>query len=242
MIVAESIGFAGTHSITEILKAIPGVEVSHGSQNFAEKTKIGVNPQSPEDFIAAMAQARDAGRKPVALHTLFLPQQLKQACDAAGGEYWLLVRNPEAQIDSCYAWITRSVLEGNSSHFLQVLKSSLNDLSALKIEASLSNALFYYSVHHVLAFNFMAIGIGAPTRKMELLLNDEAAFRDAFHLPEDVTIPHFSGEQVHRASHRARKEVDALAPPARETILKSFGLRIGDRTYRLSDMKMLLGY
>lgn len=242
MIVAESIGFAGTHSITEILEAIPRIEVSHGSQNFTEKTQIGVSPQSPTEFIAAMAEARDAGRHPVALHTLFLPPDMKQACEAAGGEYWLLVRDPEAQIDSCYAWIARSVLEGNSSHFLQVLKTSLNDMSTLKIEASLPNALFYYAVNHVLAFNFMAIGVGAPTRKMEVLLNDEAAFRDAFRLPDDVTIPHFSGERIHRASHRARKEVDALAPPARETILENFGLRLGDRTYRLSDMKMLLGY
>ncbi|WP_375174608.1 hypothetical protein [Pseudooceanicola sp.] len=242
MIIAESIGFAATHSITEILGNVPEVEVSHGSQHFERKSPLGKGSQSIDEFLSSMEAAQDAGRSPVAVHTLFPPQDMKPACDAAGVDYWLLVRDPVAQIESCYAWIARSTLEGNSSHFLQVLKVALNPLSAMQTEASLPNALYYYAVNHVLSFNFLAIGLGAPTRKMEELLSDEAAFREAFAIDLDVTLPHFAGEAVHRASHRSHKEVEALAAPEREKILDRYSLSFGGRSYRLADMQMLLGY
>lgn len=242
MIIAESIGFAATHSITEILGAIDEVDVSHGSQHFADKSPIGQGSQSPEDFVTSMAQARNDGRHPVALHTLFHPQQLKPAIEAAGGSYWLLVRDPLAQIESCYAWIARQTLTGSAPHFLQVLNTSIAALPPAGVQASLPNALYYYAMNHVLSFNFLAVGLGAPTRKMEDLLSDEAAFREAFDLADDTPLPHFDGNSVHRASHRARKEVDALAEPEREVIQDRYTLNFGGRDYRLADMQMLLGY
>ena len=83
MIIAESIGFAATHSISEILGQIPEVEVSHGSQHFAEKCPIGQGSQSVDQFVASMTEAQSAGRTPVAVHTLFHPQQMKPAIEAA---------------------------------------------------------------------------------------------------------------------------------------------------------------
>jgi hypothetical protein len=242
MIIAESIGFAATHSISEILGQIPEVEVSHGSQHFEEKAPLGQGSQSVEDFLSSMAEAKEAGRAPIAVHTLFPPQELKPACDAAGCDYWLLVRDPVAQIDSCYAWIARSILEGNANHFLQVLRISLNELTAAKMEASLPNALYYYAVNHVLSYNFLALGLGAQPRKMEVLLSDEAAFREAFSIADDIDLPHFQGETVHRASHRAHSELDALAAPQKDLILDRYAMTIGERSYRLQDMQMLLGY
>lgn len=242
MIVAESIGFAATHSITEILGNIPDYDVSHGSQHFESKLPVGQAQQTPEDFTASMIAARDAGKMPVAVHTLIPPQLMKPACDAAGVNYWLLVRDPAAQIESCYAWISKSVLSGNAGHFTQVLKVSLNDLTRLRIESSLPNCLFAFACHHVLSFNFLALGLGAPFRKMETLMSDEAAFRDAFGVPDAVALPHFNDQKVHSASHRAKDGLDALTQPAREAILDRYSLNFGERFYTLADMKNLLGY
>ncbi len=115
MIVAESIGFAGTHSICDILTGIPGVEASHGTQNFETRGPIGTPAQTPEAFVDSMLRARDAGSHPVALHTNFPPVAMKGACDTRGVRYELLVRAPERQIDSCYAWAMKNATSAPST-------------------------------------------------------------------------------------------------------------------------------
>lgn len=242
MIVAESIGFSATHSITEILGELPGFDVAHGSQNFETKAPVGQGAQTPADFVASMTAARDAGHRAVAVHTLLPPHLLKPACDAAGVDYWLLVRDPAAQIDSCYAWIAKSVLQGNGPHFAQVLQQTFNELVKLQVPTSLSNCLYAFAMQHVLGYNFVALGLGVTFRKMEELMADETAFRTAFDIPADLPLPHFEGERVHSASHRAREGLDALAEPDRDTIRDRFRLDIGGRAYTLADMNMLLGY
>lgn len=242
MIVAESIGFAATHSISEILAELPGYEVSHGSQHFELKCPIGQGSQTPEDFVASMIAARDGGATPVAIHTLLPPQALKPACDANGVEYWLLVRDPLAQIESCHAWIAKSVLGGHPGHFAQVINQSVNDLARMKIATTLPNCLYAFAVNHVLSFNFLAIGLGASARKMETLMSEETAFREAFGLPDDIPLPHFAGDRVHSASHRAKAELEGLGAPEKEAILDRYALDLGGRPYTLGDMKMLLGY
>jgi len=242
MIVAESIGFAATHSITEILGDLPGYDVSHGSQHFDLKHPVGQTPQSPQDFVSSMVASKAAGKNPVAVHTLIAPQLLKPACDAAGVEYWLLVREPVAQIESCYAWISRSVLNGQPGHFQQVLQQSLGELTQKKIPASLPNCLYFFACHHVLSFNFLALGMGARAQKMEVLMSNETAFREAFGIDDDVTIPHFEDSQVHSASHRSASEIGALAEPDRDAIRDSYSLNLGGKIYSLPDMMRLLDY
>ena len=242
MIIAESIGFAATHSITEILSALPGFDVAHGSQNFDTKAPVGQGSQTPEDFVAAMTAARDAGRRAIAVHTLLPPHLMKPACEAAGVEYWLLVREPDAQIESCYAWIAKSVLQGNPGHFAQVLQVVFNELVKLQVPTSLSNCLYAFAMQHVLSYNFVALGLGAPFRKMEDLMSDEAAFRAAFDVPADLPLPHFAGDRVHSASHRSRAGLDALAAPDREAIRERFRINIAGRDYSLGDMKLMLRY
>lgn len=242
MIIAESIGFSATHSITDILSDLPGLEVSHGSRDFVSKAALGQSAQSIDDFLASMKASQDAGRLPVAIHTLFPPTEMKPACDALGCDYWLLVREPQAQINSCFAWISRAVLGGQSAEFLAVIKYSLERLNTMQVQITLPNILYVYAMNHVLTFNFLALGLGAKTHKMEVLLSDEAAFRDAFRIAPEVRIPHFEGKTVHEASHTGQKEFEALADPDRELINQGYALSLGNRDYRLSDMKLLLGY
>lgn len=242
MIVAESIGFAATHSITEILGDLPGYDVAHGSQHFELKHPVGGDAQSPEDFVASMGASAAAGNSPVAVHTLIPPQLMKPACDAAGVSYWLLVRDPIAQIDSCFAWIARSVLDGQPGHFQQMLQQSLGELAQKNIPVNLSNCLYFFACHHVLSFNFLALGMGASAQKMEVLMSDEATFRAAFAVPEDVPIPHFDDTNVHSASHRSAAGLETLAEPERDTIRDRYSLNLGGKTYTLADMLRLLDY
>lgn len=242
MIVADSIGFAATHSITEILRSVPGYDVSHGSQNFATKDPIGQTNQDIPSFVASMAASAGAGQTPVAVHTLYPPMQMKPACEAAGIDYWLLVRDPAAQIESCYAWVSKTVLSGRSAPFLQALTTSLNTLTTLQIEASLPNVLYYFAVQHVTAFNLVAVGLGSKVRKMEELMSNEATFREAFAIPADVVLDHFAGDTVHRYSHRAKDEAQVLAEPDRSQINDRYFLNLAGRDYRLQDITLLLGY
>ncbi|GGE39545.1 hypothetical protein GCM10011360_29010 [Primorskyibacter flagellatus] len=242
MIVAESVGFAATHSLTEILRGLPGYEVAHGSRHFEAKTPIGQDTQTPEEFVAAMQASAEAGNRPVALHTLMPPHQLKSACEAAGADYWLLVRNPVDQVDSCFAWATARVMEGNSGAFLQVVNESLADLVNKGIEATLPNCLYTFALKHVLGYNFFALGLGTSFHKTEDLLADEAAFRTAFAVPEEAEIAHFNGGSVHRRSHRAESPARHMADPDRETLRANIAVRLSERDYSIQDMNLLLGY
>ena len=123
MIVAESIGFAATHTISSILADLPGYRVTHGSQNFETGVPIGAGSQTPAGFAASMVAAKSAGQRPVALHTNFDPRQFLPACQAQGVQYGLLVRRPEAQIESCYAWALTKVLTGDDQMLLVALKA-----------------------------------------------------------------------------------------------------------------------
>ncbi|MGI3169024.1 hypothetical protein ACRARG_07740 [Pseudooceanicola sp. C21-150M6] len=242
MIIAESIGFSATHSISSILSGLPGYDVAHGSQNFRTKESLALSRQTPAEFLAAMTESRQAGRTPVAVHTLFATQQMKPLCDIGEVNYWLIVRTPEKQIESCYAWIARKVLQGDGNSFLQVLNAGLQPLIAANLPTSLPNLLYYFACNHVTAYNLTALGHGVPMRKMETLLSDEAAFREAFAVPADIAIPHFANKDVHMASHSAKLEGTGLADPDRAAIRDNYFCEIGGRRYSIADMEFLAGY
>ncbi|WP_157960161.1 hypothetical protein [Albibacillus kandeliae] len=242
MIVAESIGFAGTHSICDILTGIPGVEASHGTQNFETRGPIGTPAQTPEAFVDSMLRARDAGSHPVALHTNFPPVAMKGACDTRGVRYELLVRAPERQIDSCYAWAMKKVLDGDAAVLLTAFKMAVQPAAELRLEANLPNLVYIFAARHVCTFNLTALALGAPIVQMEDVLNHESAFRSAFDLAEAGPIAHFEGEAIHRASHRADSGLQAVAEPDREAIRAALPIVVGAHRVSIEEMGKLLGY
>ncbi|MBY6091151.1 hypothetical protein [Maritimibacter alkaliphilus] len=242
MIVADSIGFAATHTICGILSELPGFDVSHGSQNFETKAPIGPDGQSPAAFTRSMAAAAAAGRHPVAVHTNFPPKAMQAACAGEGITYRLLVRDPQAQIESCYAWIAKKVLDGDAPGFLGALKVSLAPLQGAQIAASLPNVLYAFALQHVCGFNLMGLQTGAEVLRMEDLLSEEAAFRAAFEVPADCAIPHFEGEEKRLASHRSRSQLEALGAPERDVILDRLKASAGGISLPVSEMTKRLGY
>ncbi|OWU86538.1 hypothetical protein ATO6_07050 [Oceanicola sp. 22II-s10i] len=242
MIVTDSIGFAATHTITAILSEVPGFRVSHGSQNFETGGPIGVGSQTPEAFAASMAQAAAEGARPVAVHTNFDPRRFRPACETQGIRYSLLAREPRAQINSCYAWASKKVLDGDDVSFLTMLKQSLPKLPAVGIRASLPNIVYAYAVQHVCAFNLAALETGADAVRMEEILADEAAFRQVFEVPDAVELKHFSGDEMRIASHRSQAEAQVMAEPERELIEAKLTVSVGGAPATVGDMVQRLGY
>ncbi|MGR3323326.1 MAG: hypothetical protein ACU0DK_15495 [Pseudooceanicola sp.] len=242
MIVAESIGFAATHTISSILRDIPKFRVTHGSQNFETGGPIGSGSQTPEAFAASMAAAAARGAHPIALHTNFDPRRLRPACTAKGIRYSLLVRKPEAQVESCYAWALRKVLEGEDQSLLVAIKTALPHLPAQGIPANLPNLVYAYALMHVCRFNLVATEAGAEIMRMEDLLGDEARFRAAFDVPGDVRIPHFEGNVTHLASHRSKAGLEAVAPPDRALIRARLPVAGGGAALTLDHIDARFGY
>lgn len=245
MIVMESIGFAGTHTICGILGEVPGVEVMHGSQTYGvdgPEGLTGTGRQTPEDFAASMTRAAERGAHPVAVHCLFPPANFKPACDRAGIRYSVLVREPERQIESCYAWALGKVLAGDHTAFVAALQLALGSVKKMGVRANLPNTLFTYAATHVCSYNLHAMATGAPVFQMENLLADEEQFRTTFDLPETAELPHFSGDAVQLSSHRAKPGLDALAPPDRESILAAIRFEHGGRSYGVADIRAAMKY
>lgn len=242
MIVVDSIGFAATHTICGILAELPGFRVSHGSQNFETAGPIGTPGQTPEAFTASMVAAAGRGERPVAVHALFDPRRMRPVCTGKGIRYALLLRNPLAQVESCYAWAVKKTLDGDDAVLVSALKAVVADLPGLGIRANLPNLLYAYALTHVCQFNLIGIEAGAPVLKMEELLADEALFREAFDIADDIEIGHFTGEAMHLASHRAKEGLAALAEPERETIRALFPVRGADGVLSLAELTRRLGY
>lgn len=242
MIVMESIGFSATHTIASILGDVPGFRVTHGSQNFDTGGAIGTGSQTPPDFVASMVTAKASGQTPVAIHTNMDPRVFHPACHAGGVRYRLLVRKPDAQIDSCYAWSVKKVMDGDPNLLLTALKATLNWFPGAGVASNLPNILFAYSVMHVCQFNMVALETGAGVTRMEELLNDEAMFRTVFNVPDQAHLDHFEGQTRSMASHRSKAGIDALAAPDKAAILAGVPISSGGEKLAVADLAKMLGY
>lgn len=245
MIVLESIGFAGTHTICNILSELPGYEVSHGSQVFGsggELISSGAFQLTMHHFASAMAASDKAGRRPVAVHCLFNPMEFREVCDRHGIRFGVLVREPVAQIESCYSWCAKKVLAGDATSLSYALQIGLAVLEGAGIRGSLPNLIYAFACMHVGNYNALGIDSGAPLLQMEALLNDEAAFRAAFDVPEEAELPHFSGARRRMASHRAAPELQALAAPEREAIRAAVRFGQAGSGLRFDQLAATLGY
>ncbi|MFC2967670.1 hypothetical protein [Acidimangrovimonas pyrenivorans] len=242
MIVVESIGFAGTHSLSHILSRLPGFEVSHGSQNFETRAPVGQGSQTVEAFADSMVRTAAAGKRPVAVHCLFDPARFKPACERRGIRFHLLVRAPAAQIDSCYAWAAKKVLAGDQAAFVAALQNALDLLQRLGVALSLPNLLYAYACGHVCGYTLAGLEAGAVPLQMERVLNDESAFRAAFEVPQEVELEGIGGDGTRLASHRADPALAALAEPERAAILARMRFQSGGRSWSVAEIAAALGY
>src|SRR5262249_6260398 len=141
--VAASIGFSGTHSISAILSGMPDTYVAHGTQNIKERTPIGVHDQAPEDFLDDMCALDEQFSRVIAVPPLFSPRPFKTLCDKKGIEYNLIVREPSKQVKSCYYWLVQKFHEGDKS--LSKLILTANERFKRLIAPTLANGLYIHA-------------------------------------------------------------------------------------------------
>lgn len=77
--IIDSIGFFATHAMVAILRDQPNFYVTHGSKNFIEGGKLGVNNLSVTDFVSQMLEVEKAHDHCVAVHCIFDPATTQQA-------------------------------------------------------------------------------------------------------------------------------------------------------------------
>ena len=185
----ESIGFSGTTSIASILnESFDDIYVIHGSRNAISRERIGINNQTPSDFINSMKKIEEAtNKKVIALHCTYLPSKIIPVCQRAHIDFKMLVRDPQSQIMSCFSWAVKKILTGDMDILCQI-KAIQNEISKYfqdnDIENSFENRIYFWSAKRVIAFNADAANIYSEFCKMEDVLQTGQGFSNAFNLSE----------------------------------------------------------
>ncbi len=238
MIILDSIGFAATHAHTDRLSALPDTVVTHGSRRFPEGGPLGQNDQSPEEFLRNMRATAQTGARCIALHCVFPPEAMHRLCAEQGVTHRVLVRSPRAQTESCFAWALNKVLGGNTGIYLQTIRHCSEYLQPIGVQPHFVNALYAWAMFHVAGFNMQALASGSPILRTEDLLEDDAAFREAFDLPGDLPLP----EVPRGVSHRARTAQVQRTEPDRDAILGRLQVNVKGRALSWSQYCAALGY
>jgi hypothetical protein len=243
MIVIDSIGFSGTHSITDILREVPNSRVAHGSKNFDTLTGLGPDNVSPVEFARQMVQAKEDGQKCYAVHCTFDPVEAKPIFDHVGIKHQILMREPIRQIRSCYAWITKKIMDGDAGALRTVMRFDRDMLTPMGLNPSLSNVMFAFAVSHCTSYAMRALASELKIVRMEDILNDEQAFRDTFDIPDDVPLSHFSkGNEKHISSHKSKVEALGLDAPDEDAIVRGVTYNVGKDSYSFDEFSRELGY
>lgn len=245
-LVLESIGFAGTHTITKILNDLDDVKASHGSRNFEKNTSIGICDVTPGELANQILTSDKSFN--YAVHTNNAPSMLHEACQEKGIDYKLLVREPVAQINSCYKWAAKKLLQGDVSMMQKVIENQAKFILPNNLPATAPNALFFYALLHVLNYNLTAISLGIDVIKTEDVLNSAESFANTFKLPLNIIEkhPYFCQEKFIISSHSNNIGNNILAPIQENSlfinILNSIEFDYKNTKLTLQGYRELVGY
>lgn len=242
MIVADSIGFSATHTITSILSEVPDAEVSHGSRNFEVKGPIGRADQTPEAFAEQMLAKAEEGARCFAVHTNFDPLAFKPACEERGIVYKVITREPKRHFRSCYSWLVGKILDGDAHAYAMSVQMAQKLQPVLGNQSNFHTACYGFAMFHVSSFLLNALQGGAEMVKMEDLVSDEAAFRECFDLPEDVPLSHFQGEETHQSSHVAKLDIPQIKDEQVDILHRTINFNLSSRSLSFQEYSAALGY
>ncbi len=240
--IVDSIGFAATHSITEILGEVPNSIVSHGSRNFEVRKRLGNDDVDVFEFARQVSHRMSEGHACFALHTIYHPSDLKRACEKEGVPCKILVRRPEAQVRSCFSWAVKKIINGDQGAFIKMLESYTKMIRPSGVPATLSNCAYAFAASHVMNFNISAIASGVEIIRMEEVLSSKEAFCEAFGLSEDNKLSYFEGNEFQRASHKSKLSDLGLAEPDIGRLQSCLSPAVNGRTYSWKEFEDLLGY
>ena len=242
MIVADSIGFSATHTITSILAEVPGAEVSHGSRNFEVKGPIGLSDKTPDGFAEQMVAKAEEGARCFAVHTNFDPLAFKPACEARGITYKVITREPARHFRSCYSWLVTKILDGDANAYNMSVQMGQKLQPVLGNQGNFHTSCYGFAMFHVSSFLLNALQGGTELVKMESLVSDEAAFRDCFDLPEDVALTHFQGDETHQSSHVGKLDIPQIKAEEIDILHQAIQFNLGARPLSFKEYSAALGY
>ena len=147
--IIDSIGFSATHAMAAVLCDQPNVQVTHGSKNFKEGSRLGVNNLNVSEFISQMQDAEEANGHCVAIHCLYDPATVAQESKKTGVDFFGLCRkDTRSQVLSGFFWALKKFLHGSPEMGQQaftILQEHGNSLKNLNLSPNYMSALMFYS-------------------------------------------------------------------------------------------------
>lgn len=182
--IIDSIGFSATHAMVEILRDQPNFYVTHGSKNFKQGGKIGVNNLSVTDFVSQMLEVEKTHDHCVAVHCIFDPITTQHEAKKNNVTFYGLCRKSnKKQALSCFYWAAKKFLNGEvgmSAAVIGTLNQHSTSFSKLNLRPNYITALMFYSLERVVRYNltladhssgliFMEDFLAHPEKLFELL-------------------------------------------------------------------------
>ena len=153
----ESIGFSATHSISEMLKFGGRNKVSHGSRNFIELTRLGLNDMQFGEFVEAMKKEDANFDNCIAIHCNWDADQVAVAAEKFQIPLYCLMRRSQFnQVLSHYYWILYEVLSGDETSTKTLAQSTEKYASLLRasgLPMNLSSTLLAHSADRTVTTN-----------------------------------------------------------------------------------------
>lgn len=153
----ESIGFSATHSISDMLKFGGRNKVSHGSRNFTELTRLGLNDMAFDEFVEAMKKEDANFDNCIAMHCNWDPDTAAVASEKFQIPLYCLMRRSQFnQVLSHYYWILYEVLSGREDLTKILVQSTEKYASLLRasgLPVNLSSTLLAHSADRVVTTN-----------------------------------------------------------------------------------------
>ena len=157
IIIIESIGFSATHSISDFLRLIPNIKVSHGTKNFTKNTSIGVDNLLFDEFYNQMLSQSQKYDYCISVHSNYLPNDISKVIDEKTTKFFGLMRKSQFnQIMSCFYWAVNGFLNGRedlSRIFSEFQSTNGNSLKQIGLPVNMKTCLMLYAFNHVLKFN-----------------------------------------------------------------------------------------
>ena len=153
----ESIGFSATHSISDMLKFGGRNKVSHGSRNFTEFTRLGLNDMAFDEFVQAMKKEDTTFDNCIAMHCNWAADEVAAAAEKSQIPLYCLMRRSQfKQVLSHYYWILFNVLSGREGSTMELVQSVQKYASLIKqfgLPLNLTSSLLAYSADRVVTAN-----------------------------------------------------------------------------------------
>jgi len=243
-ILIDTVGFCGTHTLSNSLKGIGDIEVVHGTQNLDTEEHIGKNNLTPYIFMEKMHKKSEKLKKNIiAIHCNFDIKEALNACSKFEVDYICLVRNLHNQIMSCYSWAYLKLINGNDT----ILNEALNVFKAnellptIKVELSLPNIVYMWACYHVMCFNLNALNLECKILKMEELFTSQELFKETFGIKE-FNLNNLDSSKKNNISHKENLRKYRFKEPKSEKIYNSIYISGPGYSISLPELNEKLGY